>query len=158
VIQSLADASGDELSSTQLFQAFEQEYLRHAGPYQLEYVLVEQIQGVETFSCEACLRIDGIMHEVRGQGCDPIQALVHALMQGGLASFSVESYTAHVLHEGSDAQRAAYVQIQTTSGERFFGAAIEKDSAVATARAIISALNRSVVGQEARAISQMSLG
>lgn len=151
VIQALADASGDELSSGQLLQAFEQEYLHCTGPYQLEDLSMEQIQDTETFSCLAHLRIDGVVREARGQGNDFIQAFVYALIQGDLvANFTVASYTTHTLRGGSDAQEAAYVQIQTTSDERFFGAAIEKDSIVATAQAIVSALNRSVVEQEMR--------
>jgi 2-isopropylmalate synthase len=153
VIQSLADASGNELSSTQLLQAFEQEYLHCVGPYQLEDVSVKPLQETNAVTCLVRLRIDGIVREVQGQGNDFIQAFVHALTHGDLASFTVVSDTTHRLREGSDAQVAAYVQIQTTLGKRFFGAAIEKDSVMATAQAIISALNRSCIEQEVRAIS-----
>ena len=64
--------------------------------------------------------------------------------QGDLASFTVLSYAEHALGQGSDAQAAAYIQIQTDSGQKFFGAAIETDTELAAVKAIISALNRSV--------------
>jgi 2-isopropylmalate synthase len=152
VIQSLADASGDELSSTQLLQAFEREYLHCAGPYQLEHLSMERIQDTETFSCAACMRIDGAVRDVRGQDSDSVQTVIRAFTQGNFASFTVVSYTTHALHEGSDVRRAAYVQIQTASGKTFFGAAIEKGSDLAIAQAIVSALNRSVIGREMQPI------
>jgi 2-isopropylmalate synthase len=143
VIQYLADASGDELSSMQLLQAFEREYLRQYGPYQLEHFAVEKIrdaQDAEMVSCSARLRIDGIVREVRASGNGPVNAFEQALNQGDLASFKVLSYTDHARNE----QVVAYVQVQTSKGKTFFGAAVEADTTLATARAVVSALNRSV--------------
>lgn len=143
VIKLLADATGDELSGAQLRQAFEQEYLRVEGPYELEHFQARQESDSEAIYCVANLRVEGVPREVRGQGNGPIDAFVHALNQNDIADFKLISYTEHSLHEGSDAQAAAYIQIEANSHKMFFGAAIETNSELAAVKAVLSALNRS---------------
>ena len=152
VIKSLADARGDELPANQLLQAFEQEYLHRDGPYELVHFHAEQTgsaQSSEAVACTAHLRIEGVSREVRGQGNGPIDAFVRALNQGDIASFKVLSYTEHSLGEGSDAKAAAYIQIEAPIDmpphKVFFGAAIETNTELAAIKAVLSALNRSVV-------------
>ena len=143
VIKSLADATGEELTGKRLRQAFEQEYLRVAGPYELEHFSTEQANNAEPVSCTARLRVEGVAREIRGQGNGPIDAFVHALNQSDLATFKLVSYTEHSLRAGSDAQAAAYIQIELGPRRTFFGAAIENDSELAAVKAVLSALNRS---------------
>jgi 2-isopropylmalate synthase len=147
VIKALADANGNELSSAQLYQAFEQEYLHQDGPYALEQFSAEQVNnasGDDAVVCKARLRIDGVLREVTARGNGPIDAFVRALNQGDLASFKILSYSQHSLSQGSDAQAMAYMQIQTATGKSFFGAAIETNSELAAVQAIVSALNRAM--------------
>jgi 2-isopropylmalate synthase len=148
VIKSLADERGDEIPGAALYQAFVQEYLQRNEPFALEHFQAEhrhQPGGEQTVECVARMRIDGIARTIHAQGNGAIDAFVRALNQGDLASFTVLSYAEHALGQGSDAQAAAYIQIETDPGQRFFGAAIETDTELAAVKAIISALNRSVV-------------
>jgi 2-isopropylmalate synthase len=147
VIKALADANGNELSSAQLYEAFEQEYLHQDGPYALEQFSAEQMSnpsGDDAVECRARLRIDGVLREVMASGNGPIDAFVRALNQGDLASFKILSYSQHSLSQGSDAQAMAYMQIQIATGKSFFGAAIETNSELAAVQAIVSALNRAM--------------
>lgn len=143
VVKSLADATGEELSGTRLRQAFEQEYLHAEGPYELEHFHTQQDDNAETVSCTARLRVEGVAREIRSQGNGPIDAFVQALNQSDLAAFKLISYTEHSLSAGSDAQAAAYIQIETGLQHSFFGAAIENNSELAAVKAVLSALNRS---------------
>jgi len=143
VIKSLADATGEELSGARLRLAFEQEYLRAAGPYELVHFHTDQTNASEPVTCSACLRVEGVTREVQGQGNGPIDAFVQALNQSDLAAFRLVSYTEHSLRAGSDAQAAAYIQIETGSRRSFFGAAIEDNTELAAVKAVLSALNRS---------------
>jgi 2-isopropylmalate synthase len=147
VIKALADTNGNELSSAQLYQAFEQEYLHQDGPYALEYFSADQVNnasGDDAVECNARLRIDGVQREVTARGNGPIDSFVRALNQRDLASFKILSYSQHSLSQGSDAQAMAYMQIQTSTGKSFFGAAIETNSELAAVQAIVSALNRAM--------------
>ena len=150
VIKSLADASGEELPARELFQAFEQEYLHCNEPYQLEHFHAENTGSAhshEAVRCTALLRIEGVQREVRGKGNGPIDAFVNALNQGDLASFQVLSYAEHSLGEGSDAKAAAYVQIRTGSDKQLFGAAMETSTELAAIKAVLGALNRSMLDE-----------
>ncbi|HEY0755773.1 MAG TPA: 2-isopropylmalate synthase [Ktedonobacteraceae bacterium] len=143
VIKSLADASGEELSGTRLRQAFELEYLQVTGPYELLYFQTQQADGPDLIACSAQLRVEGVAREIHGQGNGPIDAFVDALNQSDLATFRLVSYSEHSLSSGSDAQAAAYIQIETGPRRTFFGAAIESNSELAAVKAVLSALNRS---------------
>ena len=145
VIKSLADATGDELSGKQLLHAFEQEYLSSEGPYILEHFHAEAAQGAENTVCTAHMRVEGVPREIHGQGNGPIDAFVQALNQGDIVGFKLLSYAEHSLREGSDAQAAAYIQIEIEPHHTFFGAAIATNTELAAIKAVLSALNRSVV-------------
>src|SRR5215469_14193323 len=115
VIKSLADQQGNELSGTQLYQAFAQEYLQHTEPFSLEHFQAEHVQqphGGQAVECVARLCIGGIARTIGAQGNGAIDAFVKALNQEGLAKFTVLSYAEHAIGQGSDAQAAAYTEIQ----------------------------------------------
>jgi len=148
VIKTLADTSGTELSSTQLFQAFEQEYLQRTTPFTLETLRTETTvdrNGSRTVECVAQIAKHGVSYELHGTGNGPIDALVLALQRGDMARFSVLSYAEHALGQGANAQAVAYIQIQTAEDATFFGAAIDTNITLASVKAILSALNRSLV-------------
>ena len=146
IIKNLADECGEELSGTQIFHAFEQEYLDRDEPFALESFSVEEISrqgGSKVVACTARITVDGIVRELHGSGNGPIDAFVQALNQNDIADFKVLTYTEHALGEGAEAQAIAYIQIQVSSGTTFFGAATDTNIEFAAVKAVLSALNRS---------------
>jgi 2-isopropylmalate synthase len=146
IIKNLADECGEELSGTQIFQAFEQEYLHRNEPFAFESFHAEEISqhdGSKIVACTARISIDGITRELHGSGNGPINAFVQALNQHDIADFKVLNYTEHALGEGAEAQAIAYIQIQISSGKTCFGAATDTNIEYAAVKAVLSALNRS---------------
>jgi 2-isopropylmalate synthase len=146
IIKNLADECGEELSGTQIYQAFEQEYLDLNEPFALESFSVEEISlqsAPKVVTCTARISVDGITRELHGSGNGPIDAFVQALNQNDIADFKVLTYTEHALGEGAEAQAIAYIQIQVSSGTTFFGAATDTNIEFAAVKAVLSALNRS---------------
>jgi 2-isopropylmalate synthase len=146
IIKTMADECGEELSGTQIFQAFEQEYLHRDEPFAFESFHVEEIvqpDGTTVFTCTARISVDGIVRELHGRGNGPIDAFVQALNQGDVADIKVLSFAEHALTEGAKAQAIAYIQIQVPSGRTFFGAATDTNIELAAVKAVLSALNRS---------------
>ncbi len=146
IIKSLADECGEELSGTQIFQAFEQEYLDLNEPFALESFSIEeraQQSRSKFVTCKSCITVDGIAREIHGSGNGPIDAFVQALNQNDIADFKILTYTEHALGEGAEAQAIAYIQIQVSSGTTFFGAATDTNIEFAAVKAVLSALNRS---------------
>ena len=142
VIKNLADATGEELLSTQLFQAFEEEYLHRTGPFALESFHIEEV-GANEVECTARVSIDGIVRTLRSRGNGPIDAFVRALNEQDLAYFELVSYAEHSLGSGAEAQAIAYIQIRTSVDATFFGAATDTNIELASVKAVLSALNRS---------------
>ena len=146
IIKNLADECGEELTGTQIFQAFEQEYLDRNEPFALESFSIEeraQQGGSKFVTCKARITVDGIAREIHGSGNGPIDAFVQALNQNDIADFKVLTYTEHALGAGAEAQAIAYIQIQVSSGTAFFGAATDTNIEFAAVKAVLSALNRS---------------
>ena len=146
IIKNLADECGEELSGTQIFQAFEQEYLDRNEPFALESFSIEeraQQSGSKFVTCKARITVDGIAREIHGSGNGPIDAFVQALNQNDIAGFKVLTYTEHALGAGAEAQAIAYIQIQVSSNTTFFGAATDTNIEFAAVKAVLSALNRS---------------
>lgn len=147
IINAIADECGKEISGAQLFQTFAQEYLEQTEPLMLETFHSEPFPGshsTESVACTARLSIDGISREVRARGNGPIDAFTRALNQEQIANFTVLSYAEHALGQGAEAQAVAYIQIQVAAGQRFFGAAIDTNIELASMKALLSALNRSL--------------
>jgi 2-isopropylmalate synthase len=142
VIKNLADATGEELLSTHLFQAFEEEYLHRTGPFALESFHTERV-GANEVECTARISIDGIVRTLRSRGNGPIDAFVRALNEQDLAYFELVSYAEHSLGSGAEAQAIAYIQIRTSVDATFFGAATDTNIELASVKAVLSALNRS---------------
>jgi 2-isopropylmalate synthase len=88
----------------------------------------------------AAVAVGGVQHEVEGTGNGPISAFCEALASVGIDA-RVLDYAEHALTEGSDAQAAAYVEVET-GGQVLWGVGIDTNTATASMRAIVSAVNR----------------
>ncbi|GHO82793.1 2-isopropylmalate synthase [Dictyobacter formicarum] len=146
VIKRLADMRGSEILSTELFAAFENEYLIRTIPFALqafESRAVVHNDGSKAIECVACVEVNGVAKEIRAQGNGPIDAFVRALNDQNLASFKLLTYTEHAIGQGAETQAVTYIQLQTASGT-FFGAAMDSNIEIASIKAVLSGLNRSL--------------
>ncbi|MFC8038288.1 2-isopropylmalate synthase [Paenarthrobacter sp. NPDC057355] len=147
VIQRRTDAVGGEVSGSQLWQIFQDEYLpsdeeqAQWGRYTLGSVSTETDEaGAMTMS--ANLRIDGAEVRRTGHGNGPIAALLDILHQDGV-DVRVLDYSEHALSEGGSASAAAYVECAV--GERvLWGVGIDPSTTTSSLKALISAVNRAV--------------
>ncbi|WP_149403539.1 2-isopropylmalate synthase [Dictyobacter arantiisoli] len=144
VVKELSDQRGGEISSTELYHAFEQEYLARNTPLALrsfESRNVIDANKAELVDCVAYLTCNGREYEIRAQGNGPIDAFVRAINQQQLATFTLCSYHEHAIGDGAETQAVAYIQIETEAG-LFFGAAVDTNIESASIKAVISAVNR----------------
>jgi len=150
VINDMADARGEELSPQQIYQIFTRTYLEMTKPFQLQTFRTQthmehgEARGVD---CVARLAVDGITHEVTATGNGPIDAFMLALKEELVPDFQLVTYAEHSLGQGSEAEAISYIQIQTPSGQTFFGVGTDTNIELASIRAILSSLNRAFQSQ-----------
>ncbi|MGL4767987.1 MAG: 2-isopropylmalate synthase [Formosimonas sp.] len=143
-VQVLADETGKELSSEQIYEVFCSEFLNRAAP--IEYIehSINHTSGKETLTAQ--LNINGVPTTIEGSGNGPLSAFVHALNQQLGTKFSVAHYSEHDIHSdqsGEDAQAACYVQVAHIDHAPAYGVGVHENIVTASLLAVISAINRS---------------
>ena len=142
-VQKLADESSRELTTADIWAAFETTY-RLTGPQSFELVGFDELgaaksDGLRVFSGH--LTVDGNPVSITGRGNGLISSLLAALKADCGVDLEVADYQEHAIGAGSDARAAAYVQCRTPDGRTVFGFGTDSDVATASVRAVLSAAN-----------------
>ncbi|MGO1319352.1 MAG: 2-isopropylmalate synthase [Galactobacter sp.] len=152
VVQRYTDTAGGEVSSDQLWQIFQDEYLpveatgNRWGHYRLGRVTSDTDESGQV-ELTAQLFIGGAEHTRKGRGNGPIAAFLNLLSHEGV-DVRVLDYTEHAIGEGGEARAAAYVECAV--GERvLWGAGIHTNTTIASLDAVVSAVNRAIRDQTA---------
>jgi len=143
LINDRADAKGTELSAEEINAIFRREYLEQfEAPIVLQHFKTTERNS--TVTCEAAMTFAGRVHALTGTGNGPIDAFVRALAATTLPPFDVLNYSEHSLGSGAEARAVSYIQIKTARGLALYGAGIDTNIELASIKAIVSALNRSL--------------
>ena len=149
VVQSKTDSEGGEVSSEQIWTSFQDEYLPASadhvdqkwGRYELLATRTTSANDGEV-SLEARLRVDDTEVDATHVGNGPIDAFLGMLSaQGQGIEVKLYDYVEHTMSVGSNAQAAAYVELDI-HGLRLWGVGIDGDISRASLKAIVSAVNR----------------
>ncbi len=138
-IQIRTDEEGGEVSPAEIWETFHREYLADGSVALLDHQSSSVADGKQKLS--AAILVDGETHEIEGTGNGPISAFCTALASVGIDA-RVLDYAEHALTEGTDAQAASYVEV-ATGDQVLWGVGIDTNTATATMRAVLSAVNRS---------------
>ena len=139
VVQARTDEEGGEVTPAEMWQAFFDEYLAEGPVALLTHQTSSVVDAKHALSVE--IRVDGEPRQVEGAGNGPISAFCDALASVGI-DVRVLDYAEHALSAGSDAQAAAYVECEI-GGQVWWGVGVDSNTATASMRAVLSALNRS---------------
>ena len=146
LIQKETDKREDELVAQEIWEVFENNYLKSTDPFEIEHVNVqmESDKGTKAHTALLTGRIlkKGTSLPLEGRGNGPIDAFVQALKQHMDWDFRFESFDEHAIGEGADARAVAYISIITEANNRYFGAGVDTDISFASFKAILSAVNR----------------
>ena len=142
VINDLADERKTEITPQEIHEAFLQEYIVREHPVKLEHFRTTERDS--QVKCEAAIKYEGRIQKLSGTGNGPIDAFVNALVATGVPPFELLSYSEHSLGRGAEARAVSYIQIKTGRGLTFFGSGIDTNIELASIKALVSALNRSL--------------
>lgn len=142
VIQTIADETGGEISSEELWAAFEQTYLT-SDPFQfVEYRTRPDTHASERRLLDARIRHNGEERDIKGTGNGPIDAYVDAIGRDCGVAVRLLDYHEHAVGGGADAKASAYVQLVDEAGEKSWGVGLHANIVAASLLAVTSAVNR----------------
>ena len=145
VVQAMTDEQGGEVTSEQLWNVFEDEYLPTQdapwGRFRLKGLSQTSVLD-EDVNLEVTLLDRGDAKKLTGTGNGPIAAFCNILQAYGV-DVKVLDYFEHALSAGGDASAAAYLEC-SISGETFWGVGIDPNTTTASLKAVVSAINRAI--------------
>ena len=144
IVQRVADETGKEIMSSEIWQVFEENYLEVSGKFKLNnYSLSseEDDNGVTSDKIEITLSFDGEAVTILGSGGGPIEAFVSAINKYFSESITVSDYHQHSVTSGADAKAAAFIEL-TSKGRNEWGAGMDGNTVKASFQAILSGLNK----------------
>ena len=143
VIQRITDATGKELSASELNAVFDREYVSAREPFEYIDHTARHSSGAGTVEhLSTRLLIDGTECTFAGHGNGPVDAFVQALREGAGVDIHVLNYHEHGLGSGEAATAAAYVQLRVGRDQAVYGVGLDPNIVTATLRAVVSAVNR----------------
>lgn len=148
VVQDAADKTGKEITASQIWQSFNDEYLALEAPYAfVNHQTLSDAHASEIRNLTAIIRDKGKEVTISGRGNGPIDAFMDALRQHSGIALKVIDYREHSVGVGNDANAVAYLETQLPDGRCVYG--VGKDSNIVTAslKAILSATNRVAAGK-----------
>ncbi|MBT8044726.1 MAG: 2-isopropylmalate synthase [Verrucomicrobiae bacterium] len=142
-IYDLADQLGRELTADEIRDAFLDMFVNITEPLSLvDYELDHHAGAKGEVACHADVTMNGETKKISGLGNGPINAFVHALEQAGLKSFTLTDYRSHAVQGGSDADSAAYIQLQSLDGDAsVWGCGVDPSIEMAGLKALVCASN-----------------
>jgi 2-isopropylmalate synthase len=148
VVQQLADSSGREIAASDIHDLFQREYLENEAPYRyVSHRMSEDSTGAQPVQVEVTAMHERVQAVKRGAGNGPIDAFVNAL---GL-DIRLMDYHEHSIGSGANARAACYVELRVGNGPTLFGAGIDSNIVTASFRAVLSAVNRHLASETAKA-------
>jgi len=149
VVQAKTDAEGGEVTSDQIWAAFQDEYLPAPADRPADKWGRFELFSTRTASdmtgevdLDIRLRIGEEVQAATGTGNGPIAAFLGIMAEQGI-DVKLYDYVEHALSAGGDALAAAYVELNV-NGKRLWGVGIDADISTASLKAVVSAVNRAV--------------
>ena len=145
--QKVADETGKEVMSRDIWKVFEKNYIAVEGKLELmNYALssTEDSKGNTSDQVEITLRDQKDEVTLSGVGGGPIEAFVSAVNNHFSTSITVSDYHQHSVTSGADAKAAAYIEL-TQEGQNEWGAGIDGNTVKASFQAIVAGLNKLII-------------
>ena len=134
-IQKVADETGKELLSHEIWDIFDKNFIQ--GPNKAELISFElNTSDGENDSIKVEAKLNQKKLEFSGSGNGPIDAMIQGINEKMGLNLSVTDYHQHSLGTGSDAKAVAYIEVSDGNKTRW-GVGIDENTIRASLRAIM---------------------
>ncbi|MFW5856418.1 MAG: 2-isopropylmalate synthase [Planctomycetota bacterium] len=142
-VQKLSDRLGREVTSKEVYDLFQERFVRPNGPYEvIRYWPRPDDEDPTLIHGELRLRVNGEEQTVSADGIGPVSAFVHAIQDLGFSGFKVHDFDEQAVGHGADATAYAYVPLELEDGKIEWGVGTDTNIDQAAILAIVAALNR----------------
>ena len=136
-IQKIADETGKEISTSEIWEIFHANFVMPKSGHSFKNYSLKTSDATDVSDhIKAEIEIDGENYEISGSGNGPIDAFVNALNQKLSIDIKVSDYHQSAISSGSDAQAAAYIELQK-GDKTSWGVGINPNTTKASFEAII---------------------
>ncbi len=136
-IQKIADETGKEISTSEIWEIFHTNFVMPKSGHSFKNYSLKTSDSTDVSDhIKAEIEINGENHEISGSGNGPIDAFVNALNRKLSIDIKVSDYHQSAISSGSDAQAAAYIELQK-GDKTSWGVGINPNTTKASFEAII---------------------
>jgi 2-isopropylmalate synthase len=138
-IQKIADETGKEISSPEIWKIFEENFLKPQNNFAYQGHTSSTKDDINELEVKMILDSKEVI--ITGKGNGPIDSFVNGLSKELGINIKISDYHQSAISSGSDAQAAAYVELEQ-DGETRWGVGINPNTTRASFEAIIVGLSK----------------
>ncbi len=141
-VQKKADASGLEISSNDIWEIFQNQFIK-TDPFKLINFVSKasnKTSGLEIINAE--IQYEGKIDNFTSEGNGPISAFVNGIRENYNLEFTLKDFGQNTRSATSKAESAAYVELKDKNDQSIFGCGIHTSITLAPILALISAINK----------------
>ena len=141
-VQKLADTSGLEISSNDIWEIFQNQFIK-TNPFKLINFISKasnKTSGLEIIQAE--IQYKGKIDNFTSEGNGPISAFVNGIRENYNLEFTLKDFGQNTRSATSKAESAAYVELKDKNDQSIFGCGIHTSITLAPILAVISAINK----------------
>ena len=138
-IQKIADESGKEITSNEVWNIFESNYLKPVNNFL--YIKHTSSSKDEIHSLQLTMKMNDKEVYIEGSGNGPIDSFINGISENMGITLKVADYQQSAISSGSDAKAAAYIELEKDD-KTFWGVGINPNTTRASFDAIIVGLSK----------------
>ncbi|MDI9260640.1 2-isopropylmalate synthase [Alicyclobacillus sendaiensis] len=139
-VKRVSDREQKELSADEIAEIFMREFVNLGQPLDLVELTGTDARGSHRVRAKVVWHGETV--EIEGAGNGRLDALCHALEDGLGIRVANLTYKEHALEVGSGSRAVAYISVDDEEGNTHFGCGVDTDIMEASAKALVSAVNR----------------
>ena len=140
-IQKIADESGKEVSTSEIWDVFNNSFVRPPDGFAIESFSIKTNDNDNFDQLKAQVKIHGDTKDIQGIGNGPIDAFINAINALLEAEFTIVDYHQTAITSGSDAKAAAHIEVQLNE-ITCWGVGIHENTSRASFEAIVVGIGK----------------
>ena len=140
-IQRIADQTGKEISTLEIWEIFEKNFLIPKNGY--KYIKHSSSSKDDTNNLELEMIFNNSKEIINGSGNGPIDAFINGLKTNLNLDLKVSDYNQSAISSGSDAKAGAYIELEM-NGKTSWGVGINSSTTKASFEAIVVGISKLV--------------